>query len=72
MAINENACINAIQSALNSSGFKLDEAPKTKEFISIIVSNILKEVKKGTVAVPAQGLSTSQGPVVGNATGTIS
>ena len=71
MPIVEDVCISAIESELTSKGFNLIEAPKTKELITIIVKNVLLEVKKGTVSVPALGLITSQGPVTGSATGTI-
>lgn len=72
MPMNEQSCINAIESELSGKGFKLDEAPKTKEFISIIVKNILLEVKKGTVSTQVTGSSATGGPVTGAGTGTIS
>ncbi len=74
MPMNESSCISAIESELTGKGFKLDEAPRTKEFIEIIVTNVLAEVKKATVSVPAQGLvaPTNGGPVTGSANGTIS
>lgn len=72
MPMSEQACISTIESELTGKGFKLDEAPKTKEFIEIIVKNVLEEVKKGTVSTIVTGSSTSGGPVTGTGTGTIS
>ena len=72
MPILEDVCIKAIESELIASGFNLVDAPKTKEFISIIVKNVLLEVKKGTINTTVTGTSASGGPVTGAGVGTIS
>jgi len=72
MPIVEQACIAAIETELIDANFKLDKAPDTKKFIKILASNILKEVKKGTVNVTVTGASASGGPVSGTGIGTIS
>ncbi|MFL1781427.1 hypothetical protein ABSA28_01152 [Candidatus Hepatincolaceae symbiont of Richtersius coronifer] len=74
MPINEQSAISKIEAELREAGFSLGNAPKTKEFISIIVTNILSEVKKATVNVPGTGLMAPSGgdPVSGNGKGTIS
>ena len=72
MAINIEDCISRTENRLQEKGFNLNEAPLMKEYLAIFAEEILEEVKKATVTVPAQGLSTSQGPVTGQANGTIS
>ena len=72
MPMNEQSCISTIESELASKGFNLGNADKTKEFISVIVKNVLLEVKKGTVSTTVTGSSASGGPVTGAGTGTIS
>ena len=71
MPIVEQNCINAIEGELKEEGFDLAKAPHTKKFISIIVKNVLAEVKKAEVSVPALGLNAPNGAVTGNAKGTI-
>ncbi len=72
MPMNESSCISAIENELTNKGFNLGNAEKTKEFISIIVKNVLLEVKKGTISTTVTGSSASGGPVTGAGTGTIS
>ncbi len=72
MPILEQNCIVAIENELTGKGFKLDEAPRTKDFIEIIVKNVLLEVKKGTVSTAVTGSSATGGPVTGTGTGSIS
>lgn len=71
MPMNEQSCISAIENELTSKGFNLGNAEKTKEFISIIVKNVLLEVKKGQVSTTVTGTSASGGPVTGVGTGNI-
>jgi hypothetical protein len=72
--MNEQSVISAIESELQAQGFDLNKAPKAKEFVSIIVNNVLAEVRKGTINVPGTGLAAPSGggPVTGSATGNIS
>ena len=72
MPMLEQNCIVAIENELTGKGFKLDEAPRTKDFIEIIVKNVLAEVKKGTVSTAVTGSSATGGPVTGTGTGSIS
>lgn len=71
MPMNESSCITTIENELTSKGFKLDEAPRTKEMISIIVNAVISEVRKGTVSTTVTGTSASGGPVTGTGTGAI-
>jgi hypothetical protein len=70
--MNEQSCISTIETELASKGFNLGNTEKTKEFISIIVKNVLLEVKKGTVSTAVTGTSATGGPVTGTGTGSIS
>lgn len=72
MPIIEEVCISAIERELKAEGFNLENAELTKKFVSIIVKNVLAEVKKGTVSTTVTGTSVSGGAVTGSGVGTIS
>lgn len=71
MPMNPQDAIDAAKAEL-ANDINFSNAPNTDKLIAAVVKATLAEVQKATVNVPALGLTAPQGPVTGQAQGTIS
>lgn len=51
----DSVIIGLIEGRLNAGGFDLSEAPETREFIEVIIEEVMKAVKLATVSTVITG-----------------